>query len=196
MRYADDCNIYVRSQRAGERVKESVTKFITKKLKLKVNEQKSAMARPHERKILGFSFFTWRGEVRRRLAPQTIERFKGKIRRITLRTRGFNEAVIQKLTRYLRGWIGYFGYCQTPSVLPHLEEWTRRRSRAAIWKQCKYGRVRFKELVERGVGKDLAAQTAGSPHGSWRIAWSPAMSIAFRKAYFTSLGIPELAMRV
>jgi RNA-directed DNA polymerase len=196
VRYADDCNIYVRSRRAGERVMENITKFITKKLKLKVNDKKSAVARPHERKILGFSFFTWRGDVRRRLAPETIERFKGKIRRITLRIRGFNSSVIEKLRRYLRGWIGYFGYCQTPSVLVRLEEWMRRRIKAAIWKQWKSGRVRFKELVERGVGKDLAAQTAGSPHGSWRIAWSPAMSKAFRITYFTSLGMPELAVRV
>lgn len=196
VRYADDCNIYVRSRRAGERVMGNVTKFITKKLKLKVNEKKSAVARPHERKILGFSLFTWRGKVRRWLAPQTVTRFKGKIRRMTLRIRGFNAAVIEKLTRYLRGWIGYFRHCQTPKLLLKLEQWMRRRIRATIWKQWKCGKVRFKELVGRGVGKDLAAQTAGSSHGSWRIAWSPAMTKAFPKAYFTSLGIPELAVRV
>lgn len=196
VRYADDCNIYVRSRRAGERVMANVTKFITKKLKLKVNEKKSAVARPHERKILGFSFFWRNGDVKRRIAPQAIKRVKGRIRRITLRIRGFSAAVIDKLIRYLRGWIGYFGYCQTPSVLIRLEEWMRRRIKAAIWKQWKYGKVRFKELVSRGVGKDLAAQTAGSPHGSWRIAWSPAMSKAFPKVYFTSLGIPQLAVRV
>ena len=98
----------------------------------------------------------------------------------------------EELARYLRGWVGYFGNCETPSVLQHLEEWTRRRLRSAIWKQWKHGRKRFAELQKRGVGQNLAAQTAGSAHGPWQLANSPALAIALPNAYFASLGIPPL----
>lgn len=191
-RYADDCNVYVRSRRAGERVMESLKRFITTKLKLKVNEQKSAVARPWERKFLGFSF-TAKREPKRRIAPKAVIRFKAKVRGLTRRTRGVKvEKMAEELGRYLRGWIGYFGQCQTPSVLQDLEEWTRRRLRSVIWKQWKRGSVRFAELRKRGVGKDLAAQTAGSAHGPWRLANSPALAKALPNAYFDSLGIPRL----
>jgi len=194
-RYADDCNVYVSSRRAGERVMASITRFITTKLKLKVNEQKSAVARPWERKFLGFSF-TWKREPKRRIAPKAVLRFKEKIRELTRRTRGAKvERMAEELGRYLRGWIGYFGHCQTPSVLEGLEEWTRRRLRSVIWKQWKWGSVRFAELRKRGVGKDLAAQTAGSAHGPWRLANSPALAKALPNAYFDSLGIPRLTSR-
>jgi RNA-directed DNA polymerase len=193
-RYADDSNIYVRSRRAGERVMESITRFITEKLKLKVNEQKSAVARPWERKFLGFSF-TWGKEPKRRIAPKAVLRFKEKVRELTCRTRGVSiERIAEELTRYLRGWLGYFGKCETPSVLKGLEEWLRRRLRSMIWKQWKRGSVRFAELQKRGVGKDLAAQTAGSAHGPWRLANSPALSFALPNAYFDSLGIPRLTV--
>src|SRR5690348_5812682 len=169
-RYADDCNVYVRSRRAGERVMASIKRFITTKLKLKVNEQKSAVARPWERKFLGFSFTAGR-EPRRRIAPKAVLRFKEKVRELTDRSRGVSiERMAEELARYLQGWIGYFGQSQTPSVLQGLEEWTRRRLRSAIWKQCKRGSVRFAELRKRDVGKDLAAKTAGSAHGPWRLA--------------------------
>jgi RNA-directed DNA polymerase len=191
-RYADDCNVYVRSRRAGERVMESLKRFITTKLKLKVNEQKSAVARPWERKFLGFSF-TANREPKRRIAPKAVLRFKEKVRELTRRTRGVKvERRAEELGRYLRGWIGYFGQSQTPSVLQGLEEWTRRRLRSVIWKQWKRGSVRFAELRKRGVGKDLAAQTAGSAHGPWRLANSPALAFALPNAYFDSLGIPKL----
>jgi len=193
-RYADDCNIYVRSRRAGERVMESMTRFITTKLKLKVNAQKSAVAQPGERKFLGFSF-TFNREPKRRIAPKAVLRFKERVRELTSRTRGIGtERMVEELTRYLRGWIGYFGKCETPSVLKSLEEWVRRRLRSAIWKQWKRGKVRFAELRKRGVGKDLAAQTAGSPHGPWRLANSPALAIALPNAYFASLGLPRLTV--
>ena len=176
-RYADDSNIYVRSRRAGERVMASITQFITTKLKLKVNEQKSAVARPWERKFLGFSF-TANREPKRRIAPKAVMRFKEKVRDLTRRTRGVKvEKMAEELSRYLRGWIGYFGRCQTPSVLEDLEKWTRRRLRSVIWKQWKRGTVRFAELRKRGVSKDLAAKTAGSAHGPWRVANSPAMRL-------------------
>jgi RNA-directed DNA polymerase len=191
-RYADDCNIYVRSQRAGERVMASITRFITTKLKLKVNEQKSAVAQPGQRKFLGFSF-TFESQPRRRIAPKAVLRYKAKVRELTRRTRGIKvEKMAEELGRYLRGWRGYFGHCQTPSVLRSLEEWTRRRLRSVIWKQWNRGTVRFAELRKRGIGKDLAAQTAGSSHGPWRLAHSPALSFALPNAYFDSLGIPRL----
>jgi RNA-directed DNA polymerase len=195
VRYADDSNVYVRSRRAGERVMESITRFLTTKLKLKVNQQKSAVARPWERKFLGFSF-TNAGIPKRRIAPKAVDRFKERIRELTSRTRGVSMGrMAEELTRYLRGWIGYFGKCETPSVLAGLEQWLRRRLRSAIWKQWKRGTVRFVELRKRGVGKDLAAQTAGSAHGPWRIAHSPALTIALPNAYFDSLGIPRLTVR-
>ena len=190
-RYADDSNIYVRSRRAGERVMRSIVRFITTKLKLKVNQQKSAVARPWERKFLGFSF-TWNREPKRRIAPKAVERFKQRVRELTRRTKGVSiERMAEELAQYQRGWIGYFGRCQTPSVLQGLEEWTRRRLRSVIWKQWKRGTVRFAELRKRGVGKDLAAQTAGSAHGPWRLANSPALTIELPNAYFNSLGSPR-----
>src|SRR6266550_2510502 len=178
-----------------ERVMESVTHFITHRLKLKVNQAKSAVARPRQRKFLGFSFTSER-EPRRRIAPKAIARCKERIREQTRRTRGISLAqMIKEIVTYLRGWLGYFGDCQTPSVLQRLESWLRRRLRSVVWKQWKRGRTRFRELRKRGVGKDLAAQTAGSPHGPWRIANSPALAIALPNAYFAQLGLPPLVVR-
>jgi len=194
-RYADDCNIYVRSQRAGERVMRSITQFITRKLKLKVNEQKSAVAQPWERKFLGFSF-TSGEEPKRRIAPKALKRFKQRIRGLTRRTRGVSiERMAGDITRYLRGWLGYFGKCQMPSELRGLEQWMRRRLRSAIWKQWKRGRKRYAELRKRDVGKDLAARTAGSAHGPWRLANSPALHFALPIVFFDRLGIPRLTVR-
>jgi RNA-directed DNA polymerase len=192
VRYADDCNIYVRSRRAGERVKRSITSFITRRLKLRVNEQKSAVARPVDRKFLGFSF-TGAKEPRRRIAPKALVRFKQRVRELTGRTRGISiERMTKELASYLRGWKGYFGFAETPSVFRNLDPWIRRRLRTMIWKQWKRGKVRFKELCERGIGRDLAAQTAGSPLGPWHIANSPALSYALPNAYFDKLGVPRL----
>src|SRR5712664_3149913 len=194
-RYADDSNIYVRSRRAGGRVMESLTRFIMSKLKLQVNQQKSAVARPWARKFLGFSF-TSAGRPKRRIAPKAVDRFKERIRELTSRNRGVSiERMAEELSRYLRGWIGYFGKCETPSVLAGLEQWLRRRLRSAIWKQWKRGPARFAELRRRDVNADLAAQTAGSDHGPWRLADSPALSLALPNAYFDSLGIPRLTVK-
>jgi RNA-directed DNA polymerase len=193
VRYADDCNIYVRSQKAGERVMAGIEKFLTKRLKLKVNKAKSAVAKPSVRKFLGFSFTSER-LPRRRIAPQALARFKAKVRELTRRTRGRSLAqIIKELSIYLIGWRGYFGFCQTPSVLRTLDEWTRRRLRAIAWKQWKHGRTRFAELRHRGVGRDLAAQTAGNPHGPWRLANSPALAIALPIRLFGSLGLASVA---
>ena len=174
---------------------ESLTEFITTRLKLRVNSEKSAVGRPWERKFLGFSF-TWSQEPRRRIALAAVTRFKERVRELTRRTRGISlEEMVKQLTVYLRGWREYFGFCQTPSVLQRFDEWVRHRLRATAWKQWKQGRRRFAELRKRGVGKDLAAQTAGSAHGPWRLANSPALNIALPNAYFHSLGLPMLADR-
>ncbi|MFO1041564.1 MAG: group II intron reverse transcriptase/maturase [Planctomycetaceae bacterium] len=191
-RYADDCNIYVNSRRAGERVMASVTRFLTTRLKLKVNETKSAVARPWERKFLGFSFTNHR-KPKRRIAPKALERFKEKIRELTRRTRGVSlEQMVINLSRYLQGWRGYFGACETPRVLRDLDSWVHRRLRAFIWKQWRRGRNKFAELRKRNVSRDLAAQTAGSCHGPWRLSKSPALHIAFPTDFLMSLGIPRL----
>jgi RNA-directed DNA polymerase len=193
VRYADDCNIYVRSQRAGERVLAGMERFLEKRLKLKINKAKSAAAKPSVRKFLGFSF-TGGKEPRRRVAPQAIARFKAKVRELTRRTCGKSLAqIVKELSVYLVGWRGYFGFCQTPSVLRKLDRWLRRRLRAIAWKQWKRGDTRFAELRRRGVGGDLAAQTAGSPHGPWRLANSPALTIAVPTAFFASLGLASVA---
>src|SRR6266403_58820 len=195
VRYADDCNIYVDSERAGQRVMASVTHFITHRLKLKVHQAKSAVAQPSQRTYLGFSFTSER-EPRRRIAPKAIARCKERIREQTRRTRGISLAqMVKEIATYLRGWLGYFGDCQTPSVLQRLESWLRRRLRSVVWKQWKRGRTRFRELRKRGIRKDLAAQTAGSPQGPWRIANSPALSIALSNAYFAELGLPPMVVR-
>jgi RNA-directed DNA polymerase len=167
VRYADDCNIYVASERAGKRVMQSVTSFLRRRLKLKVNEAKSAVARPQERKFLGFSF-TGGKEPKRRIAPKALDRCKQRVRELMRRTRGISlEQMTKELSSYLRGWKGYFGFSQTPSVLHHLDQWIRRRLRSVIWKQRKR-------------------------RSSWRLANSPALSTTFPNAYFDSLGLPRL----
>jgi len=193
VRYADDCNIYVRSQRAGERVMAGIEQFLAKRLKLKVNKAKSAVAKPSARKFLGFSF-TGEKQPRRRIAPQAIDRCKARVRELTRRTGGRSlSQVAKELSRYLIGWRGYFGFCETPSVLREFDQWIRRRLRAIAWKQWKRGRTRYTKLRRRGVGRDLAARTAGSPHGPWRLSHSPALDIALPNAFFAALGVATLA---
>jgi RNA-directed DNA polymerase len=190
-RYADDCNIYVRSQRAGERVMASMSRFLTTQLRLKVNEAKSAVARPEERKFLGFSISNDGSE--RRIAPKALDKFKERIREMTSRTRGLSlSQIIEDLTPYLIGWRGYFGFCQTPRVLTNLEAWTRRRLRSYLWRQWGNGPNRFKELRRRGVSKFRAAVAAGSPTGFWRMSGHPAVQAALRNHYFDSIGLPRL----
>jgi RNA-directed DNA polymerase len=192
VRYADDCNIYVRSERAGQRVMESVKRFITSKLKLQVNESKSAVAKPQQRKFLGFSFTNGR-ELKRKIAPRAIVRFKERVREITLRAKGRSmKQTIEELAQYVRGWRGYFGFCETPSVLQGLDSWVRRRVRCAFWQQWKTGRKRFAELVQRGVRRRLAADTAGARCGPWRVSQSPALDQALSNVYLASIGLPSL----
>jgi RNA-directed DNA polymerase len=192
VRYADDCNVYVRSERAGQRVMVGLKAFLTGKLKLKVNESKSAVARPRTRKFLGFTFVD-RGQVKRRVAPKALSRFKERIRELTQRKRGISiEQMMGRLKRYLTGWRGYFGFCETPSTLQRLDEWVRRRVRCVFWSQWGNSRHRFRELTARGVGRDLVAQTVGSPHAAWRLSNSPALQRALTNRYLGGLGLPSL----
>jgi RNA-directed DNA polymerase len=193
VRYADDCNIYVRSARAGQRVMASLTRYIIRTLKLKVNETKSAVGRPGERQFLGFTLRGGRNP-QRRIAPKVIARFRRRVRELTRRTRGASfRRMTGELSVYLRGWRGYFGFCQTPTVLQDLDSWIRRRMRSVIWKQWKRGPRRFAGLRRRGVTWELAACTAGSQHGPWRVARSVALSMAFPNAFFDAHGLPRLA---
>jgi hypothetical protein len=187
MEYADDCNIYVGSERAGHRVMESVTHFITRRLKLKVNQAKSAVARPGQRKFLGFSF-TGEPEPRRRIAPKAMARFKGPIREQTRRTRGISlQQMVKAITTYLRGWLGYFGDCQTPTVLHSLEAWTNAVSRASkggvVWTwRCKPPVA----LTARGGSRTrplcpLPYPTPPSPCSGFRL-WSCSLSLIRRTA--------------
>jgi RNA-directed DNA polymerase len=193
VRYADDCNIYVRSERAGQRVMESITRFITQKLKLKVNEAKSAVARPSQRKFLGFSFRTG-PELQRMIAPEALERFKQRIRKITRRAKSVSiETTIAELAPYMRGWRNYFGWCETPEVLVYLTRWVRLRLRGALWRQWKTPRRRRAALLRLGVSPRLASNTAGSGRGPWYLARAKALSVGLTNAYFKSLGLPSLA---
>ena len=192
VRYADDSNIYVRSERAGQRVMESITRFITQRLKLKVNETKSAVARPQERKFLGFSFSAG-PEVKRVIAPKALDRFKQRIREITRRAKGVSiETTMAELAPYLRGWRNYFGFCETPEVLVYLTRWVRLRLRAALWRQWKTPRRRRAALLQLGVRPRLASNTAGSGRGPWYLARAKALSVGLSNAHFKSLGLPTL----
>ena len=192
VRYADDCNIYVRSERAGQRVMEGISDFITRKHKLKVNASKSAVARPRDRKFLSFSF-TGGKKARRRIAPKALQRFKAKVRKLTHRHKGRSlRQMIEPLSGYLRGWRGYFGHCQTPSVLAELDSWIRRRLRCVVLVHWPRGRRRFVGLTQRGVDEELAAKTAASSHGPWRLSRSPALSIAFPNRFWDWLGVERV----
>jgi RNA-directed DNA polymerase len=187
VRYADDCNIYIKSRRAGQRVKASITEFLDRHLKLKVNEAKSAVARPRERSFLGFSIGREAGV---RLSEKTLKRVKARIRKLTQRTRGRSlRQVIGELGKYMRGWLAYYSYA-TGDQFRMLQAWLTRRLRCYQWKQ--WGGRGYRELRKRGVSRDLAWNTSKSAHGPWRISMSPALSIALPTRYFLELGLPSL----
>jgi RNA-directed DNA polymerase len=170
-----------------------VSDFITRKLKLTVNESKSAVARPGRRKFLGFSFMGG-PKAKRRIAPKAIGRFKKRVRELTRRTKGQSlRQVTLSLSEYLRGWRGYFGFCQTPSVLVELDAWIRRRMRCIVLKHWKTGRRRVAELLKRGVDRDLAVGTVATRHGPWRLSRSVALSIALPNKFWDWLGIERVA---
>jgi len=195
VRYADDCNIYVKTQRAGERVLESVKDYLEKKLKLKVNQKKSKVEKATRAKFLGFSFFWRKGELCIRIAARTKERFMEKLRRLTRRTRSGNlEDIVQDVNRYTRGWMGYFWIAATPSVYEKLDSWIRRRLRQIVWKRWKRGRTRYKKLVQLGVPASRAGLGAigTSP---WRMSSSPVIQEALSNAFWHYTGLGGLVPR-
>lgn len=194
VRYADDFNIYVRSERAGYRVLESISRFITKKLKLRVNRSKSCVRRVEESQYLGFGFSVGEdGEVRRTVAPHALKRLKHRVRSLTRRTKGRSLShVIESLAPLLRGWRGYFGFSETPRVLRSLDAWIRRRLRAYLWTQWRRSTVRYRRLRALGLGHGLARITAGANRGPWAMSRNKGMNIALRIAYFDALGLPRL----
>ena len=195
VRYADDCNIYVYTRKAGERVKASVTTFIEETLKLKVNQEKSAVNRPWKRKFLGFSF-TPHLKPKVRIAPQSLLRVKQKIRWITSRKRPISlEDRIEELNQYLMGWIGYFALADTPSVVKHLDKWVRRRLRMCLWKQWKLPRTKVKRLIALGIPKGKAYEWGNSRKGYWRISKSPVLHRTLDNRFFESNQLKSLAKR-
>lgn len=190
VRYADDQNIYVKSESAGKRVMASVTRFVTKRLQLKVNESKSAVDRPWKRKLLGYTF-TAKGS-RRKVSAQAIERFKSKVRNITRRTGGKSvKQVVGKLQQLIRGWRAYFGLAEVSRDFKLLDSWIRRKLRCLIWKQ--WGKARYRELKRRGVRTYTAWVTTKSGRGPWRLSNSPAVLQALPAKVLSSLGLPTLS---
>ncbi len=190
VRYADDGNIYVQSRRAGERVKASVTRFLERRLKLKVNEAKSAVDRPSNRKFLGFTFTRGR-TPRRKVSEKSVLTFKATVKALTSRTRGRTmHQILKELRSFILGWRGYYGFAEVTSPLLDLDKWIRRRLRCYHWKQ--WGRRGYRELRKRGVSRELAWNTAKSAHGPWRLSQSPALGIALPARYFAGLGLPSL----
>jgi RNA-directed DNA polymerase len=195
VRYADDCNIYVKTPRAGERVLDSVKQYLEKKLKLKVNPKKSRVEKATKAKFLGFSFWWRKDEVCIRIATRTKERFKEKIRSLTRRTRtGKLDDILNEVNRYTRGWIGYYRLAETPSVYKELDEWLRRRLRQLLWKRWKKGTTRYRELVHLGVPKERAALGAVGK-SPWHMSHSPVIHEALSNAFWRNSGLVSITER-
>ncbi|MGD2157097.1 MAG: reverse transcriptase domain-containing protein [Anaerolineales bacterium] len=195
VRYADDCNIYVKTPRAGERVMKSEKKFLEKKLKLKVNAKKSKVDRATRVKFLGFSFYKYKGEVRIRVAKRSLEHFREKLRRLTKRTRsGKLEDILQEINRYLIGWMGYYRLARTPSVYAGLDSWIRRRLRQMIWKRWKRGTTRYRKLRKLGVPQGRAGLGAVGK-SPWHMSKSPVVNEALSNAYLRNSGLKSLKDR-
>jgi RNA-directed DNA polymerase len=189
-RYADDSNIYVRSARADMRVMAHISCFITQRLKLKVNREKSAVDRPWNRSFLGVSFTGGKLPKRRKIAPKALARFKAQVKTLTRRNQGRSlRQVITTLSAYLRGWIGYFGFCQPPAVLRDLDSWMRHRLRCLQWKHWKIYRRRKAELIKHGITPKLAHTTAWSTKGPWKISQTPGVRMALNKQFFDRMGL-------
>ena len=191
VRYADDLNIYVKSRRAGKRVLKSISNYLSNRMKLNVNEAKSGVVLPWRCEFLGFSFTS---RLKRRIGPGSIKRFKAKVREMTCRTRGIRIGkLVGELRRYLLGWQAYFNFAEARSITKELDSWIRRRLRCYLWKQ--WGRRGYRELVKRGVSRDLAWNTAKSAHGPWRLSRSPGLAFALPARYFAGLGLPRLYVK-
>jgi RNA-directed DNA polymerase len=195
VRYADDCNIYMKSKKAGERVMNSITRFIEQKLKLKVNREKSAVDRPWKRKFLGFSF-TLNKKPKVRIANESIKRLKAKIRELTSRSKPIPmEVRIEKLNQYLTGWCGYFALADTPSKFKEFDEWIRRRLRMIEWKQWKNPKTRVRKLRSLGVPDHKAYEWGNSRKKFWRIASSPILHKTLDNSYWSNRGLKSLYQR-
>ena len=195
VRYADDCNIYVKSKRAGERTMKSVKRFVEGKLRLKVNEKKSAVDRPWKRKFLGFSFTSSR-EPKVRIAKESIKRVKKKIREITSRKMPYPmEYRIQRLNQYLIGWCGYFALADTKSIFYELDGWIRRRLRMCLWKEWKKPKTKIRNLKKLGVPAWQAYEWGNSRKGYWRISKSPVLHRTLDNSYWKSRGLRSLHER-
>lgn len=195
VRYADDCNIYVKSKRAGERTMASVQRFIERKLRLKVNEKKSAVDRPWKRKFLGFSFIDAE-EPKIRVAEESVKRMKKKVREITSRKMPYSmEYRIQKLNQYVFGWCGYFALADTKSIFRKMDGWIRRRLRMCLWKDWKTPKTRIRNLIKLGVPSWKAYEWGNSRKGYWRISNSPILHRTLGNSYWNDQGLKSLQER-
>lgn len=193
IRYADDCSVYVKTKRAGERVMVSISKFIEKELKLKVNEVKSAVTRPWKTKLLGYSFYSAKGEKRLKIAKESISKYKDKIREITSRSKPFAMYRRYELLRQLNvGWYNYFHLNEARSVIEELDEWVRRRIRLCYWKQWPRVKTRIKELEKMGVPSWKVYQWGNTRKGYWRIANSPILKTTLNKTFLQNEGYLSL----
>ena len=192
-RYADDCNIYVKSKRAGERVMENVTNFIERKLKLKVNRDKSAVERPWKRRFLGFTLNLMSGKAYASISKQSLKRHKDKIRNILSRSKPMTlEQRISKLNQVNIGWINYYGIANCKGVLEQLDKWIRQRLRMCIWKQWKKVKTRYKNLKKLGLNHYRAIKFANTRKGYWRIANSVILNTTLTNQFFIDLGLKSL----
>lgn len=192
-RYADDCNIYVKSKRAGLRVMDSITRIIENELKLKVNKDKSAVDIVSKRKFLGFSFYFVKGVAKIRIHEKSIKRFKEKVKSITNRNRGISmDLRLLKLNDFIKGWINYFGIANAKRKLSELDKWIRRRLRACIWKQWKKIRTRYRNLVKLGIDNWKAWEYANTRKGHWKISGSPILNKSLHNKYLESIGFVSL----
>lgn len=195
VRYADDCNIYIKTKRAGERVMTSIQNFIEKRLRLKINEKKSAIDRPWKRKFLGFSF-TSNKEPKVRIAKSSIKRMQNKVREITSRRKPYPiEYRIQKLNQYLIGWCGYYALSDTKSIFGKLDGWIRRRLRMCLWKNWKKPKTKVRNLIRLGIPARKAFEWGNSRKGYWRISNSPILSKTLNNSYWSYQGLKSLQDR-
>jgi len=196
-RYADDCNVYVRSKHAGERVMDSLTWFLERKLRLKVNQTKSAVARPWERKFLGYSL-TFHRMARLKVAPQSVQRLQLKLKGLFRAGRGRNLArfIHEDLNPVIRGWARYFHLSEVRGTFEELDGWLRRKLRCMLWRQWKRPATRFKRLRARGLVELRAWKSASNGRGSWWNSGSSHMNEAFPKRYFDQLGLLSLLTTV
>lgn len=191
-RYADDCNIYVASQAAGQRAMDAITGYLEKKLKLRVNRDKSAVARPWGRKFLGYSF-TWHKQVRLKIADSSLRRLKDRVREIVVGNASCSLSnTIEALNPVLRGWASYFRFTEVKGVLEDLDGWLRRKLRCLLWRQWKSPATRNRMLRARGFDGTRAWKSASNGRGPWWNAGASHMSMAYPKSYFNALGLVSL----